>query len=310
MEKFFYIIDGVCNVNNQYTTIFNKKVSAATKKVIYEETDCRITYQTGSEWEDGLEGQFIIENLGTDPLENRRFQLEYQHKITSIWDGEIYISIWKHESAFTTDEYYDEELKLYQDLQNEITLKNYVSADRILFTPIVEKGICYTGVRLIEIKEQEYDPDNIPQFWVVFEETNFIGIMEENGGGMDDILCRHVQKYKETGKPVYFTMWRHAYEKREKTSSIDISNTTIPLSLDCGGILTKFEKLAPYLSYMCMELEANAVIKLIEESFPLPPIDSVHTYVNNLQQNKELNAMGEKLYRQIHKKRGWDDPED
>ena len=314
--------------------------------------------------------------------------------------------IWEHDSCFMSDEKFRNRFELYKRLQNKDTLRNYVIADRIIFTPILENEMCYIGIRLIEIKEDEADIDNFPQFWIVFEENKVIGIIEVNGGGMDNILFKIVNLYRETSTPQYISMWRIGLEEQQN-DNITNEDTYIPNNLGRGGVLTKFERLAPYLSCMSMEpvtlekepfytlprgarplgdygteqiflirklpckkwedcpvfyadlefaevtplaenlatflklacmvgsflavagavgasvseyerylkgmrmgADAKEAIKVIEVNFTLPEIDNVLNYVNKLQKDKELIAMGKKLYRQIHKKRGWDDEED
>lgn len=64
-------------------------VKAAAEKEIFRDADCSITFKVNSEWDTGFEGQFIIKNLGKENLENWKFQLNFSHEITNLWDGKI-----------------------------------------------------------------------------------------------------------------------------------------------------------------------------------------------------------------------------
>lgn len=57
--------------------------------VIYEKDNIIVTFQVSNQWNTGFEGQFIIQNNGTVPLENWFFQCDFSHEILSLWDGEI-----------------------------------------------------------------------------------------------------------------------------------------------------------------------------------------------------------------------------
>lgn len=56
---------------------------------IYNENGIMITFKVTSQWEKAFEGQFILSNQSNAPLENWKMEMEFKHKITSIWDGEI-----------------------------------------------------------------------------------------------------------------------------------------------------------------------------------------------------------------------------
>lgn len=376
---------------------------------------CNLTLQQWGEYF-GNSGEFQVELGCKDVVHTEELSQAYERTWNYLKDNQKellditlqtafaeYGCIWEFYSCFMSDDKFRNRFELYQRLQNKDTLRNHVIADRIIFAPNIENEICYIGIRLIEIKEDEANIDNFAQFWIVFEEKKVIGVIEE-GGVMADIILRFAKLYRETRELQYCSMWRIGLEEEEKD---EISNESIPNNLGRGSVLTKFERLAPYLSCMSMEpvtpdkepfytlprgarplgdygteqiflirklvgkkwedcpvfyadLEftevsplaenlatflklacmagsflavagavgasvseyerylkgmkmggnAKATIKVIEENFTLPEIDSVLTYVNNLQKNKELIAMGKKLYRQIHKKRGWDDEED
>lgn len=68
-----------------------KKYVLADEKVveIYSDESCRIGFKIISVWDSGFEGNFIIENLGENPMEHWEFKIDFNHEITSIWDGEI-----------------------------------------------------------------------------------------------------------------------------------------------------------------------------------------------------------------------------
>lgn len=68
---------------------FSVKVKAAAEQEIYKDETCRISFKVNSEWESGMEAQFIIENLGNQVLEGWQFQITFPHEIANIWDGEI-----------------------------------------------------------------------------------------------------------------------------------------------------------------------------------------------------------------------------
>lgn len=56
---------------------------------IYSENGITIIFKVTSKWEKAFEGQFILSNQSDAPLENWKMEMEFNHKITSIWDGEI-----------------------------------------------------------------------------------------------------------------------------------------------------------------------------------------------------------------------------
>lgn len=66
-----------------------KVVNAAAEKEIFRDNNCKVTFKVNSQWEDAFEGQFIIENIGKENLENWKFQVTFPHEITSLWDGKI-----------------------------------------------------------------------------------------------------------------------------------------------------------------------------------------------------------------------------
>lgn len=69
----------------------HKKYVLADEKTaeIYSDESCKIGFKIISVWDSGFEGNFIIENLGDNPIEHWKFKIDFNHEITSIWDGEI-----------------------------------------------------------------------------------------------------------------------------------------------------------------------------------------------------------------------------
>lgn len=65
------------------------KTKAADAKVIYEKDNLKVEFVVVSKWETGFEGKFILTNTGDTKIENWRFKINFNHEITSIWDGEI-----------------------------------------------------------------------------------------------------------------------------------------------------------------------------------------------------------------------------
>lgn len=56
---------------------------------IYNKDGITIDFKVTSKWEKAFEGQLILSNQSDVPLENWKLELDFNHKITSLWDGEV-----------------------------------------------------------------------------------------------------------------------------------------------------------------------------------------------------------------------------
>lgn len=69
--------------------ITTNQTKAADTKVIYEKNNLKVEFVIVSKWETGFEGKFVLTNTRDTNIENWRFKINFNHEITSIWDGEI-----------------------------------------------------------------------------------------------------------------------------------------------------------------------------------------------------------------------------
>lgn len=70
-------------------SFFSVKEAKAEEIQIYRDDNCRIAFKINSIWTNGMEGQFIIDNLWDKPWKNWKFQVTFRHNITKIKNGII-----------------------------------------------------------------------------------------------------------------------------------------------------------------------------------------------------------------------------